>query len=199
NIFYSLGLLPSNKLVEVKPADMIGGYVGQTAPKTRQVIERGLGGVLFIDEAYGLNDGGFGANDAMPELLTLLNDYRGRMVCIAAGYPREMSQWISLNSGLDRRFDVKITFEDYSADDLASIFMNILKKEGMKADDGAVEEMKSYFRTLVFNKGENFGNAAEAVKYFNKVKINQGARLRALGNYDRDELYMLRREDMRLS
>lgn len=196
NIFYSLGLLPSNKLVEVKPADMIAPYVGQTAPKTRQMIERGLGGVLFIDEAYGLNDGGFGARDAMPELLTLLNDYRGRMVCIAAGYPREMSEWIGLNSGLDRRFDVKIQFQDYSAEDLAQIFLNVLKKEGMTADNGAVEAMKEYFKTLVFNKSADFGNAAEAIKYFNKVKIKQGGRLRALGNYDREELYTLRREDM---
>ncbi len=199
NIFYSLGVLPSNKLVEIKPSDMVAPYVGQTGPKTRQMIERGLGGVLFIDEAYGLDDGGFGARDAMPELLTLLNDYRGRMVCIAAGYPREMQQWINLNSGLDRRFDVRIQFEDYSADELSEIFMNILNKEGMKADEAAVEEMKSYFRTLVFNKSDNFGNAAEAVKYYNQVKINQGARLRSMREFDREELYTFRREDMKLS
>ena len=196
DIFYSLGLLPSNKLVEVKPADMISGFVGQTAALTRKMIDRGLGGVLFIDEAYGLNDGHYGTKDATPEMLTLLNDYKGRMVCIAAGYPREMAQWLATNSGFDRRFETKVYFEDYTADELSTIFLNILKKEGMKADEGAQEQMRDYFERLVYNKGANFGNAAEAVKYFNKVKINQGARLRRMGSYDREELYMLRREDM---
>ncbi len=196
DIFYSLGLLPSNKLVEVKPSDMIIGFVGQTAAQTRKMIDRGLGGVLFIDEAYGLNDGHSGTKDATPEMLTLLNDYKGRMVCIAAGYPREMSAWLATNSGLSRRFETTLHFEDYTADELSTIFLNILKKEGMKADGPALEEMQEYFDTLVFNKGADFGNAAEAVKYFNKVKINQGARLRRLGSYDREELYQLRREDM---
>lgn len=196
DIFYSLGLLPSNKLVEVKPADMISGFVGQTAPLTRKMMDRGLGGVLFIDEAYGLNDGQFGTRDATPEMLTLLNDYKGRMVCIAAGYPREMTQWLATNTGFDRRFETKIFFEDYSADELATIFMNILKKEGMKTEEPAQDEMRRYFEVLVYNKGDNFGNAAEAVKYFNKVKINQGARLRKMGAYEREELYWLRREDM---
>ncbi len=189
DIFYSLGLLPSNKLVEVKPSDMIIGFVGQTAAQTRKMIDRGLGGVLFIDEAYGLNDGHSGTKDATPEMLTLLNDYKGRMVCIAAGYPREMSAWLASNSGLSRRFETTLHFDDYTADELSTIFLNILEKEGMKADELALEEMHEYFNMLVFNKSSDFGNAAEAVKYFNIVKINQGARLRRLGSYDREELY----------
>ncbi len=118
------------------------------------------------------------------------------MVCIAAGYPREMAEWQATNSGLDRRFDVKVHFEDYNADELAVIFLNILRKESMHIDEFAEEEMRDYFRTLVFNKGANFGNAAEAVNYFNKVKINQGRRLRRMSSHDREELYWLRREDM---
>ncbi len=196
DIFYSLGLLPSNKLVEVKPSDMIIGYIGQTAAQTRKVINRGLGGVLFIDEAYGLHDGGYGTKDATPELLTMLNDYKGRMVCIAAGYPREITQWLSTNAGLPRRFETHIVFEDYNAEDLTKIFLNIARKESMRLDEFAIEEMQTYFRTLVYNKGADFGNAAEAGKYFSKVKINQGARLRKMASYDREELYWLRREDM---
>lgn len=196
NIFYSLGLLPSNKLVEAKPGDMIAGFVGQTAPKTRQIIDRGLGGVLFIDEAYGLNDGHFGTTDASPELLTRLNDYEGRMVCIAAGYPREMSQWLSTNTGLDRRFQLKITFEDYTAEELLVIFKNILKKDGMKADEFALDEARRYFEYLVGGKTDSFGNAAEAVKLFKAAKINQGARLRKKGEFDREELYIIRKEDI---
>lgn len=119
-------------------------------------------------------------------------------MCIAAGYPREMSAWLASNSGLSRCFETTLHFDDYTADELSTIFLNILEKEGMKADELALEEMHEYFNMLVFNKSSDFGNAAEAVKYFNKVKINQGARLRRLGSYDREELYQLRREDMRI-
>ena len=197
NIFYSLGLLPTNKLLEVKPSDLIIGFVGQTAEQTRKMVKRGLGGVFFLDEAYGLHDGGFGEKDAAPELLTLLNDYEGRMVAIAAGYPREMAAWSASNSGLDRRFKKKIYFEDYSADELAIIFDNLCKKKGMKMLDTACDEMRRYFDRLVRHKSSTFGNAAEAVKYFGQCQINQGARLRRQGNYTREDLYLFTFEDMK--
>lgn len=196
NIFHSLGLLPTNKLLEVKPADLISGFVGQTAAQTRKMVKRGLGGVFFIDEAYGLHDGHYGEKDAAPELLTLLNDYEGKMVAIAAGYPREMKAWSDTNTGLDRRFRKKIYFEDYTSDELAVIFENLCRKRGMKMDDAAREEMHRYFDKLVRHKTASFGNAAEAVKYFDQVRINQGARLRRLGNYTRDDLYIFTFEDM---
>lgn len=200
-IFYSLGLLPSNKLIEVKPGDMIGGYVGQTAPKTRQMVQRGIGGVLFIDEAYGLKDGGFGERDATPELLTILADNKDKMVCIAAGYPYEMAEWLSCNTGLPRRFTRTIHFEDYNEDDLAKIFLNVVKKNGMRLDEEADVEMRRYFSVLVANKTDGFGNAAEAINYFNKVKINQGARLRkemSPDGFRRDDLYILKFDDMQI-
>lgn len=196
SIFHSLGLLPTNKLLEVKPSDLIMGWQGQTAKQTRMMIKRGLGGVLFIDEAYGLHDGGFGEKDATPELLTLLNDYMGKMVAIVAGYPREMEAWKATNTGIDRRFEKKIYFEDYSADDLSVIFENLCKKKGVKLEDTACEEMHRYFEKLVRHKTPNFGNAAEAVKYFKQVRINQGARLRRLGNYTREDLYLFTFDDM---
>lgn len=200
-IFYSLGLLPSNKLIEIKPGDLTAGYVGQTAPKTRQMAERGIGGVLFIDEAYGLKDGGFGEKDATPELLTILADNKDKMVCIAAGYPYEISEWLACNTGLPRRFTRTIHFEDYNEEDLAKIFLNIAKKNGMRLDDEADAEMRRYFSVLVANKGDGFGNAAEAVNYFNKVKINQGARLRkemTPEGFRREDLYVLKFDDMQI-
>ena len=202
NIFYSLGLLPSNKVVEVTTKDLIAPYVGQTAPKTEQMIDRALGGIFFIDEAYGLNDGanGFG-KDAMPVLLTKLIDYKGKMVSIAAGYPREMQQWIDTNSGLESRYTRKIFFEDYTGEELAQIFRNIVKSNGLRMDEGADEEMLHYFQVLAYpaNKGANFANAREARNYFDRVKLNQGRRLRsmmALPGFDKEELYILRRDDM---
>lgn len=200
DIFYSLGVLPSNKLVEVKPGDMIAGYVGQTAPKTRQVVQRGLGGVLFIDEAYGMKDGGFGEKDAVPELLTLLADYKGKMICVAAGYPREIKEWLGVNTGLPRRFRRIIHFEDYNADELARIFLNIADKKGMRIEEDAELEMRRYFKHLVDNKNSGFGNAAEAVGYFDHVKINQGARIRQemkAGTARNEDLYVFKFEDMK--
>lgn len=198
NIFYSLGLLSSNKVVEVKPADLVVGYVGQTAPKTRQQFERGLGGVFFIDEAYGLKESSFG-QEATNELLTLLNDNEGKAVCIAAGYPREIQEWINTNTGTERRFKEVLVFEDYTAEELSQIFINRMKDEGKSLDAGAEAEMHAYLEEAVRNKGANFGNAAVAVTYYEKVKINQAARLRremAMSGFDRSEIYILRREDM---
>lgn len=198
NIFYSLGLLPTNRLLEITPGDLIIGFVGQTAKQTRKMVKRGLGGVLFIDEAYGLHDGGYGEKDATPELLTLLNDLRGKMVAIVAGYPREMEAWKATNTGIDRRFEKKIYFEDYSAENLSAIFENICRTKGMRMADAAADEMRRYFDRIVRNRTSNFGNAAEAVKYFNQVRINQGARLRRQGNFTRDDLYLFTFEDMKI-
>jgi len=202
NIFYSLGLLPSNKVVEVTTKDLIASYIGQTAPKTEQMINRAVGGIFFIDEAYSLNDGphGFG-KDAMPVLLTKLLDYKGKMVSIAAGYNREMQEWINTNTGLESRYTRKIQFEDYSAEELAQIFRNICQKNDMRLDPAADEEMQRYFNLLVYNKGANFANAREARNYFDRVKLNQGHRLRKeLENpgFDKAELNILRRDDMRI-
>lgn len=200
NIFYTLGLLPSNKVLEVTTKDLIAGYVGQTAKKTEQMINRAVGGIFFIDEAYGLNDGphGFG-KDAMPVLLTKLLDYKGKMVSIAAGYPREMKQWIDTNSGLESRYTRTITFEDYTSDELSQIFRNIVDKNGLQLDKNAETEMKKYFSVLVYNKGANFANAREARNYFDRVKLNQGRRLRKeidKPGFDKNELYILRGDDM---
>ena len=164
------------------------------------MINRALGGIFFIDEAYGLNDGtnGFG-KDAIPVLLTKLLDYKGRLVSIAAGYPREMQEWIDTNSGLESRYTRKIYFEDYSANELAQIFRNMVSKNNLKTDEAADREMEEYFKRLVSEHRPNFANAREARNYFDRVKLNQGRRLRqlmSLSGFDRQELYWLRAEDM---
>lgn len=135
----------------------------------------------------------------MPVLLTKLLDLKGKFVCIAAGYHREMQQWIDTNTGMDSRFQRRINFEDYSAAELGNIFRGVVRKAGLKMDAGAETEMERYFNVLVYNKGRNFANAREARNYFDRVKLNQGRRLRELlrnPDFDNSELYMLRREDM---
>ncbi|MCM1021551.1 MAG: AAA family ATPase [Muribaculum sp.] len=199
NILHTLGLLPSPKVVEVVKTDLVASYVGQTAPKTRQMIDRALGGVLFIDEAYTLDDGQFGTQDCMPELLTKLIDYKGRMVCVAAGYPREMQKWLNSNSGLTSRFTRVINFEDYSADELAQIFRKKVEAENMRLEPEADRTMQNYFRQLTANKSINFANAREAANYFDRVKLNQGRRLRNEINnpsFNREQLYIIKQQDM---
>lgn len=198
NIFYSLGLLPSNKVVEVTSKDLIAKYVGQTAEKTAQQIERSLGGIFFIDEAYSLCDSGFG-KEAMPVLLTKLLDYKGRFVSIAAGYPKEMKQWLATNSGLESRYTRTIHFEDYTAEELAEIFRKIVLKNEMRMTQQADDAMCRYFSDLVYNKTMHFANAREVNNYYDRVKLNQGRRLRKriyLPNFDRADLHVFEADDM---
>lgn len=177
NIFYSLGVLPSNRLLEVTRKDLVEGYVGQTATKTARVVKRAVGGVFFIDEAYSLMGDNFG-QEATNTILPMLLDYKGKMVCIAAGYPREIRQWIDTNSGLESRFTKVIHFEDYNPDELAQIFRMKVKKDKLTLTPEAENAMHVYFTDLYNRRERNFANAREVNNYFDRVKKNQSSRLR---------------------
>lgn len=203
NIFFSLGVLPTNKLIEVTREDLVVGYVGQTAPKTKRVVKSAIGGVLFIDEAYSLKSGGdqdFG-QEATDTILPMMLDYKGKMVFIAAGYPREIQQWINTNSGLESRFTKTIYFEDYTGEEMADIFRMKAEKDQLTLTPEAEETMLDYFKELYENRSRNFANAREVNNYFNKVKKNQSSRLRKAmeeANFDKKELTVLTLEDMRV-
>lgn len=177
NILYSLGVLPNNHLLEVTRKDLVEGYVGQTAAKTTRVVKRAVGGVLFIDEAYSLMGDQFG-QEATNTILPMLLDYKGKMVCIAAGYPHEIKQWIDTNSGLESRFTKIIHFEDYTPDELAQIFLVKAKKDKLTLTPEAETAMRSYFSDLYLHRNRNFANAREVNNYFDHVKKNQSTRLR---------------------
>ena len=135
----------------------------------------------------------------MPVLLTKLLDYKNRMVSSAAGDPREMRQWINTNSGLESRYTRTIQFEDYTGEELAQIFRLKVKGKGLKLTPDADAEMVKYFNTLVYNKGANFANAREANNFFDRVKLNQGRRLRRvspLPGFNRDDLFVFVADDM---
>ncbi|MDR7240472.1 SpoVK/Ycf46/Vps4 family AAA+-type ATPase [Neobacillus drentensis] len=120
-------------LVEVTREDLVGEYIGQTAIKTRKVIEKAKGGVLFIDEAYSLARGtdtqDYG-REAIDTLVKCMEEYRGNLVIILAGYTYEMNSFINVNSGLNSRFAKKITFPDYSDAELLEIAKWMLIKQG---------------------------------------------------------------------
>lgn len=179
NIFYALDVLPTNKLVEVKREDLVMGYVGQTAPNTKEKVRSAFGGVFFIDEAYTLKSNGSGdfGQEATNTLLPLMLDYKGKIVFIAAGYPYEIQQWINTNSGLESRFTKTIHFEDYNGEEMAQIFMMKATNDQLQLTPEAETVMKEYFHNLYLHRGHNFANAREVENFFKRVKRRQSSRL----------------------
>ena len=182
DIFFALGMLPTNKLVEVTRKDLVMGYLGQTAINVERVVKSAMGGVLFIDEAYALkqseNDS-FG-QEAIDTLLPMLLTYKNKFICIAAGYTREMRHWLATNSGLTSRFTETIEFPDYQPDELAEIFLMKARKEKYVLDPDAEQAMRQYFKDLFEHRDQNFGNAREVGNFFNKVKKRLSTRLASL-------------------
>lgn len=202
DIFYSLGLLPSNKVIELSAKDLKSQYVGQTAPKTHDAMMRGMGGVVFIDEAYSITEGdgevGYG-KEAVAEILQVMENYRNRFITIAAGYPREMQQFLDTNSGLASRFAKPIMFEDYSPEELTTIALGMFEKRNLTLTQGARDAMLRHFTRLVAAHSKNFANAREARNYVGEVLLNQGRRLReesALPGFESDRLYVIEASDM---
>lgn len=136
DILYQKSIIKDNKFIEVSRSDLVAGYIGQTATKTREVLKSALGGVLFIDEAYSLYQEG--ANDfgreAIDEILKFMEDNRDNIVIILAGYNKEMQDFLQMNSGLESRIPNKFTFEDYSVDEIVEIGLMYLEKFGYNVD-----------------------------------------------------------------
>lgn len=181
DVLNCLEVLPSGQLVEVTRKDLVSQYVGDTAIKTEKVIEKAMGGILFIDEAYSLMQGAndnYG-NECITELLKLLEDRRGRFVCIAAGYTREMSQFMNSNSGLPSRFNKTIEFEDYNAEDMLKIFDLNCRKEGYSVEAEAAKLIAIKFQDIYANRSYDFGNARDVRNVFRVIKSATARRANA--------------------
>lgn len=176
--FHNIGLLSKGHLVEVSRADLVAGYVGQTALKVQEVIKKAKGGVLFIDEAYSLAKGGddFG-NEAIETLIKGMEDSRDDLVVIVAGYPELMNKFLNSNPGLNSRFPKTIHFPDYNAEELLEIFKKFCKENSIKTNKNVLDIVKKYFESEVEHKVNNFGNARMVRNYFEQVMINQANRL----------------------
>ncbi len=146
----SLGVLPRGQLVEVARADLVGRYIGHTAQLTREVFERALGGVLFIDEAYTLTPTGpsgrsdFG-QEAVDTLLKLMEDHRDEVVVIVAGYTDEMRRFMASNPGLASRFSRTVEFENYTSDELVTIVRQHALTSGYECAAGTGQVLREYF------------------------------------------------------
>ncbi len=157
----SLGLLRKGHCVEVGRADLVAGYLGQTALKTSERIREALDGVLFIDEAYSLvrgSDQDYG-QEAIDTLVKAMEDHRKRLVVICAGYPTEMEYFIQSNPGLRSRFNRSIEFSDFTSAELWQIFTRLAEAEGYRWEEGVQEGLEAYFKARRLQDGRGFGNA----------------------------------------
>ena len=181
DVFLQLGVTKNTKFVEASYDTLVSKYVGETPEKTGKVIDSAMGGILFIDEAYTLNQGPNSPGQmAIDTLLKRMEDDRGKFVCIAAGYSREMSEFIATNSGLKSRFNKTIHFEDYDADALAEIFRRKAAAENFAMSPESDAAMVDLMRKTYANRTANFGNAREVNNIFSKVKEHQGSRIIAI-------------------
>ena len=179
DVFRTLGILSRGHLVEADRSKLVAGYSGQTAIKTNQLIDSAIGGVLFIDEAYTLksSDNDSFGTEAIDTLLKRLEDDRGKFICIVAGYTNQMHDFINSNPGLKSRFTHTIHFDDYSADELTQIFVNLAESRHFKVDDKAKSGVNRLFEQLYLRRDKNFGNAREVRKIFDATIEQQSQRL----------------------
>ena len=194
-IYRSLGILSKGQLVEVDRSGLVAGYVGQTALKTQKVIEKAMGGVLFVDEAYALNgrsDNDFG-QEAIDTLLKAMEDHRDDLVVIVAGYTDLMDKFIHSNPGLESRFNRFLLFEDYSLDELVAIFK-------MRCGKGYVlsPEAEPLVRDYIAEESadDGFGNARGVRNIFEHSLVAQNNRLAKLETVTRDDLMTLTADDV---
>ena len=197
-IYKDLGVLKKGHLVETDRSGLVAEYVGQTAVKTNKIIDNALDGVLFIDEAYSLVQGGsedYGS-EAIATLLKRMEDDRDRLVVILAGYTNEMEEFINSNPGLRSRFNRYIHFEDYTAEELYKIFLlNAEKNEYTLADD-VKEYLLKKLEDVVANKPKDFGNARYIRNLFEKTVEAQANRLASEPKITKELLVEIKKEDI---
>ena len=193
-ILYNLKYIRQDKLIEVSSKDLVAEYVGQTAPKTMEVINRARGGILFIDEAYSLavsNNNSYNA-EAIATLIKAMEDYRDDLVVIFAGYTKEMQDFINSNSGIASRIGYTFTFEDYTNEELKQIFINMIKKSGFNIEDEALLKLDALINENRNTK--NFGNARFIRNVYEKTIVLHASNTKKIKNMDK--LKLITKEDI---
>lgn len=196
-IYHSLDILSKGQLVEVDRSGLVAGYVGQTALKTQKVIEKAMGGVLFIDEAYALNgkgDNDFG-QEAIDTLLKAMEDHRDDLVVIVAGYDGLMEKFIQSNPGLESRFNRYLHFDDYTLDEMLEIFKMQCRKSQYTLSPDAEQDVKDFIYDENAD-GVTFGNARGVRNLFEQILTAQANRLAKMESFTKDDLMTLTRDDV---
>jgi stage V sporulation protein K len=187
-IYYDIGILSENKVVEASRQDLVGEYIGHTAPKTQKLFETAIGGILFIDEAYSLfkmgNDFG---KEAVETLLKLMEDNREKVVVIIAGYPKEMEELLSSNPGLKSRFSKFLHFDDYSKEELCQIFLKMVSDYHNRLTDGAEFKIEHLIETN-YDSGAFSSNARAIRNLFEETTKRQSLRLSKMDSPSQEEM-----------
>lgn len=197
-IYCALGIISNGQLVEVDRSELVAGYIGQTAIKTKSVLKKAYGGILFIDEAYSLasetgNDFG---KEAIDTLLKEMEDKRDDLVVIVAGYDEPMDKFISANPGLKSRFKNFIHFDDYTGSELHNIFLSLCRKNQYIVSSDASKLLKQYFINLYNNRDKNFGNGRDVRNLFENIVTKQSKRVVKLIDPTNDDMVTILSEDL---
>ncbi|MEU4190632.1 AAA family ATPase [Kribbella sp. NPDC026611] len=193
-VYRDLGLLGGGQLIEVTRTDLIAQYLGQTAPKVRKVVERALGGVLFIDEAYALNDVHSYGAEAIATLVQAMEEHRGELVVVMAGYEREMQSLLNANAGLRSRFPTTLTFPDYSRTELQQIYSGLATAAGYTLEDGMLPRVSALIEP--FRNHEGFGNGRLARTAFEQTILRQATRITGLSDPTPEQVRSLVKADL---
>ena len=199
DLYRALGLLKRGHLVETDRSGLVAGYIGQTAIKTAEIIKSALGGVLFIDEAYTLSVADsptdFG-KEAIDTLLKTMEDQRGELVVIVAGYPERMKQFIDANPGLQSRFNKYLTFEDYGPEELVAIFKSLCKSADYALSMEALQALQRVIGDAYSNRTNQFGNARFVRNLFENSVNRLATRVSALPQISDDALITFQADDL---
>src|SRR5258708_3146503 len=197
-IYWALGVVSKGHLVEVDRAGLVAGYVGQTAIKVTGVVEKAMGGMLFIDEAYSLKlaDSADFGQEAIDVLLKLMEDHRDQFVVVVAGYPDEMKNFLTSNPGMKSRFNQYLEFEDYSPAELLTIFDGFCKSCDYRTSPEARTIIQTTLQKAYDVRDKTFGNARFARNLFEKIVENQANRVVALPGAHQSALMMIHPGDI---
>lgn len=200
-MFKAMNVLEKGHFIEAERADLVGEYIGHTALKTRELVKKALGGILFIDEAYSLARGGekdFG-KEAIDTLVKAMEDYKDRFILILAGYPKEMEQFLNMNPGFPSRIPIQIQFPDYGVDELIQIAQHFVKEREYTFMPQTLMKFKQHLIEVKERNGDSFSNARYVRNEIEKSIRYQAVRL--LNQFDhqpsRQELMTLRPEDFK--
>jgi stage V sporulation protein K len=196
-LFKAMGILPKGHLVEVERADLVGEYIGHTAQKTREMLKKARGGVMFIDEAYSLARGGdkdFG-KEAIDALVKGMEDNKDSLIVVLAGYQDEMDSFIETNPGLRSRFPIHLDFPDYSTGELMEIAGMMLQHKQYHMNEAAREELRRVIEIRAL-RHRHSGNARLVRNIVEKAIRRQAVRLVSKADTTRDELMTITREDI---
>lgn len=190
DLYRALGILKKGHIIESDRSKLIGAYIGQTAIKTRNICKKAQNGVLFIDEAYGLSNDkdGFGS-DAIETILLEMENQRGNMAVVVAGYTEKMKEFIGANPGLRSRFDRVINFPDYSVDELVQIVEVIARKRDYYLDDDSKAALRKGIEKM--HRGEGFGNGREARRWVDRAIEFQAKMHDEHKRYSEEELLVI--------